>query len=137
MKKNTFKNLVGVLGLLFAAMVMFSFVYVNTEPWNVPAKYNKMKNPIKGDAGSITLGKQLYNKHCASCHGKNGVGDGKKAAELKTEMPDLTRKAYKTQADGVKYYQSIIGRDEMPNYEKKITDEEERWAVINYMDTFK
>lgn len=51
-------------------------------------------------------------------------------------MPDITTKTYKSQADGVKYYQSIIGRDDMPNFEKKIPDEEDRWFIINYMDKF-
>jgi hypothetical protein len=64
------------------------------------------------------------------------MGDGKKADELDTPMFDLGRKEYKEQLPGVKYYQSFIGRDEMPNFEKKIPDEEDRWYIINYMDTF-
>ncbi|MEZ4908203.1 MAG: cytochrome c [Saprospiraceae bacterium] len=137
MKKNLIKNLIGIVGLFAMAIILFSFVKTNTgKPWDVPAKYKSMKNPIKGDAASLTVGKQLYDKHCASCHGKKGLGDGKKAAQLDTEMPDLTSKTYKAQADGVKYYQSIIGRDDMPNFEKKIPEVEDRWAVINYMEKF-
>ncbi|MDP2786505.1 MAG: c-type cytochrome [Pseudomonadota bacterium] len=32
----------------------------------------------KGSAATLALGKSLYDKDCASCHGKNGEGDGKK-----------------------------------------------------------
>lgn len=35
-------------------------------------------------------GKELYGRFCASCHGESGRGDGRVAASLKTEVPDLT-----------------------------------------------
>lgn len=138
MKANFLKVLVGALGLVVFSMVLFSFVNstVETDPWDVPAKYKKMKNPTTADAETNKIGKALYKKHCASCHGKKGFGDGKKADELDTEMPDISTQKYKDQLPGVKYFQSYIGRDEMPNFEKKIPDEEDRWFVINYMDTF-
>jgi mono/diheme cytochrome c family protein len=136
MKTNFFKVLAGSLGLVLFSLVLFSFVS-NTQgdPWDIPAKYKKMKNPTTPDAETTKIGKSLYNKHCASCHGKKGYGDGKKAEELDTPMPDLSSDDFKSQLPGVKYYQSFIGRDEMPNFEKKIPDEEDRWFIINYMDT--
>jgi len=36
-------------------------------------------------------GAALFAKHCASCHGASGVGDGPLAAELRTKPADLTR----------------------------------------------
>ena len=137
MKTKLLKTFVGLLGLVVFSLVLFSFVSSTAgDPWHVPAKYKKMTNPTDAnDADGLKVGKTLYNKHCASCHGKSGVGDGKKADDLETELPDLTSKAFKDQKPGVKYYQSFIGRDEMPNFEKKITDDEDRWFVINYMDS--
>ncbi len=35
-------------------------------------------------------GADLYRSYCASCHGKNGKGDGPVAAALKATVPDLT-----------------------------------------------
>lgn len=32
----------------------------------------------KGDGSKLALGKALYEKDCASCHGKDGAGDAKK-----------------------------------------------------------
>jgi hypothetical protein len=32
---------------------------------------------------------------------------------------------------------SFIGRDEMPNFEKKIPDVADRWAVIGFIRTLK
>jgi mono/diheme cytochrome c family protein len=35
-------------------------------------------------------GKRLYTKYCATCHGRDGKGDGPLAATLKTKTTDLT-----------------------------------------------
>ena len=36
-------------------------------------------------------GAELYQEHCASCHGEGGRGDGPVSLSLKVEVPDLTR----------------------------------------------
>lgn len=36
-------------------------------------------------------GAELFRVFCASCHGKEGRGDGPVAATLKPKVPDLTR----------------------------------------------
>ena len=128
------KLLFAAFSLIFALSIL-SFVAPSAkQAWNVPAKYKAMKNKKKGDAESIKLGKTLYTKNCKSCHGL-GKGDGPKAASLKSKMDDLTSSQFKALPDGDKYYMSFVGRDEMPNFEKKIPDEEERWAIISYLDT--
>ncbi len=107
-------------------------------PWNVPAKYKAMKSAVKaGDPSINTVGKEMYNKHCKSCHGTKGLGDGPKSAALKTVVPPFNTKEFQAQSDGEIYYESIVGRDEMPNFEKKIVDEGDRWALINYLRTLK
>ena len=107
------------------------------EPWDVPTKYLKMTNPTDPkDADGLEMGKQLYTKHCKSCHGKVGLGDGPKAAELDTPSGDFSLSSFQSQTDGALYYKTVIGRGDMPNYEKKIPVEEDRWLVINYMRTF-
>lgn len=122
--------------LLFSAVAAFAFVLVSftapQEDWEVPAKYKSMENKYAG-GDEDGIGEDLYKQHCRSCHGKEGYGDGSKAKELETEMRDLTSEEVQAQSDGELYYKSIIGRDEMPNFEKKIKGEEDRWMVINYM----
>jgi mono/diheme cytochrome c family protein len=107
-----------------------------TKPWTTPDKYAKMKS-IKVTPDDIKLGKDLYNKNCKSCHGSNGAGDGTRATALKTKISPLGSKEYKELSNGTKYYRSFIGRDEMPNFEKKFVDEKTRWSIIEYMNTFK
>jgi mono/diheme cytochrome c family protein len=117
------------------AMSLISFIAAEKKPWDVPAKYKAMKIQKKGDKASIDLGKTLYTKHCKSCHGATGKGDGPKAASLKTTIESFATPAFKGLPDGDKYYMSFVGRGDMPNFEKKIVDEDERWAIINYLNS--
>ncbi len=121
----------GLVAVFVLAMVAFT---VPQDKWVVPEKYKNMENEFAG-ADEDGIGEELYDQHCKSCHGKEGFGDGSKAKELETEMKDLTSEEVQAQTDGELYYKSIIGRDEMPNFEKKIDDEEDRWMVINYVRT--
>jgi mono/diheme cytochrome c family protein len=93
-----------------------------------------MKNPTDPKV-DLAIGKSIYSKHCKSCHGKEGYGDGPKADELDDELGDFSTEEFQEQSDGALYYKSIIGRDEMPEFTKKIPDEEDRWLVVNYMRT--
>ena len=127
MKK--YKNLLTLAVIVFTGSLLLSFITVQDKkdggPWNVPEKYKTMQNPHKDDASLLKVGKILYLKHCRSCHGNAGEGDGTKAANLETAIKSFKSAEFKAQPDGVIYYQSIIGRDEMPNYESKIPDEED------------
>lgn len=44
--------------------------------------------------GNSATGKDLFTKHCASCHGPVGKGDGPAAAALNPKPADLTNKGY-------------------------------------------
>ena len=107
------------------------------KPWPVPENYKKMKNPVTSDAESLATGKTLWAKHCQSCHGKTGMGDGSKAAQLKTEPGDFSKPDTQSQTDGALFYKSSEGRDDMPSFKKKIPDDDEMWSIVNYLRTFK
>jgi mono/diheme cytochrome c family protein len=103
------------------------------DPWEVPAKYQKLENPFASDADAENIGKILFSKHCKSCHGSKGKGDGPKSDGLDTPTGDFTEASFKEQTDGTLYYKTLFGRDEMPSFEKKITEEKDRWLIINYL----
>ena len=42
-------------------------------------------------AVSVAVGRQVFLTYCASCHGNEGHGGGPVAAELRKDVPDLTR----------------------------------------------
>jgi mono/diheme cytochrome c family protein len=126
-----------------AAMIFTAIIFIAANvamaqkaggPWTVPAKYKAMKSTVKaGDASIATVGKDLYMKNCKSCHGAKGLGDGTKSASLKTLIPSFAEAKFKAQGAGDVYFQSFVGRDEMPNFEKKVVDEADRWALVAYI----
>ncbi len=140
MKKNLSDLFAGVCVVL-GMMVLFAFVAPQDQkagaPWQIPAKYKAMKNPTKADAASTNVGKMLYAKHCKSCHGGTGLGDGPKGSSMKTKMTSFKDAKFQAQTDGEIYFQTYVGRDEMTPFDKKIADEEDRWAVVNFVRTLK
>jgi len=134
MKKKT------IMLFLIAGLIASAFTFKTNDdkkPWPVPDKDKNMKNPVAADATSIADGKSLYATHCKSCHGAKGLGDGNKAAQLKTEPGNFSTADFQSQTDGSLFYKTSEGRDDMPNFKKKIPDADERWALVNYMRTFK
>ena len=129
MKK--FKNL---LLLAVFSLGLLSFGVVLQDEWVVPDEYKNMKNPTDPKV-DLNIGKSLYSKHCQSCHGKEGYGDGKKANEVEGDLGDFSSAEFQSQTDGELFYKSYIGRDDMPNFEKKLPDEEDVWLIVNYMRT--
>ena len=141
MKTKLINRLIVLAGTIAIAFAFMAFISPQDgqkkgAPWDIPSKYVKMENPY-ADADLDKVGKMLYSKHCKSGHGNSGLGDGPKAKQLETFPGDFTSEDFQSGADGELYYKSFVGRDEMPNYEKKITDEEDRWAIINYLRTLK
>lgn len=133
MKTNT-----SILFIIFLSSLTFlSFRTLQTKPWAVPDKYDKMANPVKSDAESMKEAKALWVKHCQSCHGKTGLGDGTKASQLDTEVGDLTSADAQKQSDGALFYKTLEGRDDMPSFKKKIPDEAEMWSLVNFMRSLK
>ena len=131
MKTIKIFTLVGIF-----AFISYSFTTVIQDKWVVPAKYVSMKNPVPADQDA-SVGKSLYDKHCKSCHGKEGYGDGTKADGLKGDLGDFSSAEFQKQTDGELFYKTTFGRDDMPEYSKKIPDDEDRWLVVNYMRTLK
>lgn len=141
MKKSKINFLTYPMVILFTGMLMMAFVAPQDKKlggsWEIPAKNKAMKNPSADDAALLKVGKMLYTKNCKSCHGNVGKGDGPKAASLDTGIRSFDSAEFQAQSDGVIYYQSFVGRNEMPNFEKKIPDDEDRWAIVNFMRTLK
>lgn len=131
-----------IILLLFAsslALYSFTMVYQSKE-WVVPESAKKVKNPTdKTSKEDLAIGKSLYSKHCQSCHGKEGYGDGTKAKELKGKdlMGDFSSAEFQGQTDGALFYKMSTGRDDMPAFDKKIPDAEDRWLIVNYIRTLK
>lgn len=129
--KKSFRNSIAIFSsLAFMSFIFFSFTPAHQSPWNIPANYKSMKNTVKSDPKSIEAGKAAFTKMCKSCHGVKGTGSAK--------IPSFATPAFKKQTAGEIYYKSIVGMKTagMPNFEKKILEENERWSLVNYLLTF-
>ncbi|MDZ4751693.1 MAG: cytochrome c [Flavobacteriales bacterium] len=121
-----------VFGLFLTATLVTAFIPSpeQNKPWIVPDSYKTKKNPVAYDK---TAAAALYSTHCKSCHGKEGLGDGTKAAQLDTKCGDFSTATFQKQTDGSLFYKTSIGRDDMPAFNKKIPDEEDIWQLVHYM----
>ncbi|MEE9166637.1 MAG: c-type cytochrome [Candidatus Neomarinimicrobiota bacterium] len=92
----------------------------------------------------LDLGKNVYEQHCAICHGENGDGNGKEAHRFRTKPTDLTRGEYKFKSTypGSLPFSSDLYRSVTEGVrgtgmlgQIHLTDEE-RWAVVEHMKSF-
>ena len=138
MKKKIVTPFIVAVGSFFVFGIISGFTSTEQKkPWPVPDNFKNMKNPVASNAESISEGKTLYGTHCKSCHGAKGLGDGTKAATLKTEPGDFSKADFQGQTDGSLFYKTSEGRDDMPSFKKKIPDADERWSIVNYLRTMK
>ena len=64
------------------------------------------------------------------------MGDGVKARAIKPFPGDFSKADFQKQSDGDLFYKTKTGRDEMPKYESKLSDND-IWNIVNYMRTLK
>lgn len=106
------------------------------EPWVIPQEYKVMTNPLTADSVTIQAGKLAYDRKCTLCHGKTGLGDGPRGKMSKTFPGDFSSEAFQNYTDGEIFYQTKIGRGEMPAFEKRSSNTE-IWSMVLYMRTMK
>ena len=77
---------------------------------------------------------ELYGKHCASCHGKDGRAKTFKARF--NHARDLTDPLWQDEVSDERLFNSIMnGRKKMPAYRKKLTEAQVN-SLIAYVRTF-
>ena len=55
--------------------------------------------PAPADTSLAPVGEQIFQRHCASCHGVQAQGGGPAAPSLKVAPPDLTRIAQRRKGE--------------------------------------
>ena len=104
------------------------------DEWVAPARAAKKKNPIEANEASLTKGKAVWAKECASCHGDKGKGDGPAVKDLEKKPGDMTSSKTQEQSDGALFWKITEGNKPMASYAQTLS-EEDRWHVINYLRT--
>lgn len=94
-------------------------------------------NPVPADETSLARGKQLFEIHCAACHGITGVGNGAVSAFFTQKKPaDLTSAAVQAKSDGSIFLTISNGFGFMPALNENFTVRE-RWDIVNYVRALK
>jgi mono/diheme cytochrome c family protein len=115
----------------------------DVQEWTVPAEEKARTMPIPYNAEARNRGRDLYNKHCALCHGDSGRGDGPvaKLHAKRTSRPphDLTDAAIQANmTDGEIFWKVSTGyrlgtQVIMPAFVREIASADDRWRVVQYV----
>ena len=70
---------------------------------------------------TILSGKQVYEKKCASCHGKQGEGVAKMATILKTKIRDVRGRPVTTDTLSAWKKMTADGKGKMPAFKTKMS----------------
>lgn len=92
------------------------------------------KTTIAYQAISVAGGARLFAKHCASCHGAAGHGDGPQANSLPIRPLDLTEEHTALHTAGDLFWWLTHGKPPgiMPGFAQSLS-EDERWDLINFL----
>jgi len=101
----------------------------------------KLVNAAAPTPESVKTGGALYAKLCSSCHGPNGLGNGRLAAAMAAyggRPSNLTDSDWQHGSSDGEIFVVIrdgVGPDfHMPKFEGKLSDEE-IWHLVNYIRT--
>jgi mono/diheme cytochrome c family protein len=102
----------------------------------IPEEYRIMnRTPVAPDEQSLQHGKELFDRFCVACHGKEGHGDGPAAMAMDpkpADFHDLDHSAI--YGPGEKYW--IIGNGSgatgMPGFAREASPKD-RWDLVNHL----
>lgn len=100
--------------------------YVPDPAWQPSPKHAARKNPLKPTPEIVAGGRKLFQRNCVECHGPNGTGLKKNAANLQSE-------AVAQESDGTLFWKMTNGHLEkgMPSFSG--LPELQRWQLVLYI----
>ena len=98
---------------------------VYAELAKAPGKAAARRNPLENDPDAVAAGANLFDQHCAECHGELAVG-GKKGPSLRAEPVQQA-------TPGTLFWILTNGvvRRGMPVWSK--LPEPQRWQLVSYL----
>ncbi len=98
-----------------------------------PAAAEGLKNPLEGNAQVLEIGRTKFETYCAVCHGPQADGKGLVAAKMSIQVPSLVGEKARGYKDGHIFHIITDGQGVMSSYAYQITNENDRWAIVNYI----
>lgn len=109
--------------------------------WTAPDAEKARANPVEATPPALLKGRALYQKHCASCHGDKGKGDGPAESYEVEPATDLTDPALQARlTDGEVLWKITTGLKSgtdviMPGIAQRVPAEEDRWKLVLFTRT--
>jgi mono/diheme cytochrome c family protein len=102
---------------------------LGSELARAPAAARNWKNPFAGRPEAVMAGKNLYQRHCAQCHGDDGKGRDK--------APDLRSCVVEQAAPGTLFWFLKNGnlKEGMPSWSR--LPDQQLWQLVSYLQTLR
>jgi len=106
--------------------------------WGIPEPYTSMTNPLPRTDKTLKKGEAVYATYCASCHGKEGLGDGEAGRNLSPPPGNLAWLSDMPMArwDAFMYWTIAEGGSQfgtaMPAF-RGVLSKDDTWAVTAYI----
>jgi mono/diheme cytochrome c family protein len=104
----------------------------------LPPAYARARDPLPDSREKLLRGALVFDRHCASCHGRNGQGTGPEAFALVPAPADLEwlRNTPKSRAEPYMYWTVAEGgrqfESDMPAFKRSLS-RQDMWSVIAYV----
>jgi mono/diheme cytochrome c family protein len=101
---------------------------------SIPAKYEKMANPVADKINLIEAGGH-YQEHCAACHADDGSGNPKFHGIMSPRPTDLRSDDTQEMSDGELYWviKNGIRWSGMPAFGQPGDGDEHAWKMVAYV----
>lgn len=105
----------------------------------LPEPYAGMTNPLPRSPETISKGAGVYATYCASCHGRQGLGNGEAGRALSPRPTNLAALSQMPpgQWDAYLYWSTAEGGapigSGMPAY-KDVLSDEQIWSVVSFIE---
>ena len=111
-------------------VIGLALVVIAQEPRR-NAEAQKLKNPEPKNAETLEAGKKVYARHCASCHGPQGKGDGGMALAggVPSDLTDETWDYGSTDGEIFTAIRDGVSAD-MLAYQDKLNDQQ-LWQIVH------
>jgi mono/diheme cytochrome c family protein len=102
---------------------------------NAAEAAKNLKNPYAGNTKTeiLELGRKKFEIYCAICRGYGGAGDGTVAPKMALKPPPLISDKIRALPDGGIFHIITDGQGVMSSYAYQLVNENDRWAIVNYV----
>jgi hypothetical protein len=117
---------------LFIFLLLISGSLTGQTAWEVPADRSNKLSTTVFTVDNQSVGRDLYQANCKSCHGDPGKNNVIKLVPL---PPDPASVQLQENTDGSLHFKISEGRGTMPAF-KNVLSSGDIWNVISYMRTY-